>query len=317
MAGEIEVAVGYCVKPRFGSQNSKPWCPDVRGHQVTARPRVQRDLQQVTRVEAEDGPPIGRQVPDLGQGDGDGGRRLEGGCIKKVVDLPGHPVTLIDGGDLGRKQEAHLWVAAGRGGPLQSRLERGAEAKQARLGRLERLGEFPGPGRVGEVAGANHGDALARRPPGQRPDVAVLAASAGEARVDVQVRVKHPDRILSRGADVGDRFGAWRAPLLSWCRWPRATRAGLDRRWFPGHARGARAGGSAWHATPASALGQRHPAPPSVLGQARCLPARPGQQHPACLPLWATHPAYPCPGWRHPGGLVAAAVALSPAPLRV
>ncbi len=194
MFGQIEVAVGDRVEPRFGAQNGEPRRPDVRGHQVAPRPGVQRDLQQVARVEAENGAAVGRQVPDLGQGGGDCARRLECGGINKVVDLPGHPVALVDGGDLGREQEAHLRLAAGRGGPSQLRLEVRAEAEQARLGRLERLGEFGGPGRVGEVAGADHADALARRPPGQRLGVAVLAAGAGEARVDVQVGVKHAAR---------------------------------------------------------------------------------------------------------------------------
>src|SRR5215471_6730385 len=61
---------------------------------------------------------------------------------------------------------------------------------------------------MGEVAGANHGDALAHRPPCQRPRVTVLAAGAGEARVDVQVRMKHAARYCNAAARQGTAFGA-------------------------------------------------------------------------------------------------------------
>jgi len=64
---------------------------------------------------------------------------------------------------------------------------------------------------VGEVAGTNHRDALARRPPGQRPGVAVLAASAGETRVAVQVRVKHVARYCHAGGGL-DPVRALSAP---------------------------------------------------------------------------------------------------------
>src|SRR6185437_6727364 len=84
-----------------------------------------------------------------------------------------------------------------------------------RLGGLERLGEFGGPGRMGEVAGADHGDALAHRPPGQRPGVAVLAAGPGEARVDVQVRVKHVARYCHAAVTLGGRVRAEALPCLA------------------------------------------------------------------------------------------------------
>src|SRR5262249_55583516 len=132
---------------------------------------------------------------------------LECGGINKVVDLPGHPVALVDSRDLGREQEAHPRLAAGRGGPPQLRLEAWPKAEQAWLGGLARLGELRGPGRVGEVAGADYSDTFAHRPPGQRPGVAVLAAGPGEARVDVQVRVKHAARYCHAAVTLGGGFG--------------------------------------------------------------------------------------------------------------
>src|SRR5258707_13502816 len=45
---------------------------------------------------------------------------------------------------------------------------------------------------MGEVPGPDDRDALAPRPPGEPGNVTVLTARPGEARVDMQVGVKHP-----------------------------------------------------------------------------------------------------------------------------
>src|SRR5215471_14619670 len=123
---------------------------------------------------------------------------------------------------------------------------------------------------MGEVAGADHGDAFARRPPGQRPGVAVLAAGAREAGVDVKVRVKHAARnTVTRGrhrgwdSRRGRRFcpGAVAQGSAGWL----GTGDGS-----PGHARDARDGWSwsgtlrplpPWATAPASAQALRQVPP--------------------------------------------------------
>src|ERR1700761_5117927 len=44
---------------------------------------------------------------------------------------------------------------------------------------------------MGEVAGADHGDALTQRTGGQMRDVAVFTARTGKLRVDVEIGVEH------------------------------------------------------------------------------------------------------------------------------
>jgi hypothetical protein len=56
----------------------------VRGHEVRARPGVERDLEQMTRIEAEDGPSVRRDVADAREAGGDAIRGLE---IRRVQEV--------------------------------------------------------------------------------------------------------------------------------------------------------------------------------------------------------------------------------------
>jgi hypothetical protein len=75
----------------------------VRGHEEAAWPGRQGDLQQVTRIQPEDGPAIGGQVADPGQRRGDPVRGLEARRVQQVVDLAGPLVAAVDRADLDRE----------------------------------------------------------------------------------------------------------------------------------------------------------------------------------------------------------------------
>src|ERR1700744_2780414 len=70
-SGQIAVTVGNGVETGSRPENGEPWCPDMCRNQVAAGAAFQRDLKQVTRVKAEDGPSVRSQVTDLRQGRGD------------------------------------------------------------------------------------------------------------------------------------------------------------------------------------------------------------------------------------------------------
>src|ERR1700733_14990493 len=62
---------------------------------------------------------------------------------------------------------------------------------------------------MGEVSRPDDRDALAPRPPGEPGNVTVLAARPGEARVDMQVGVKHPASLAAFSVVVGTVLGIW------------------------------------------------------------------------------------------------------------
>src|SRR5262249_54860128 len=78
-----------------------------------------------------------------------------------------------------------------------------AQTIEARLGGNELLLELGAPGRMGEVAGADHADALAARPGGEmlEIEVEIPARRPRGFRVDVQGRVAaHGSHALFRAA---------------------------------------------------------------------------------------------------------------------
>src|ERR1700733_7177585 len=60
---------------------------------------------------------------------------------------------------------------------------------------------------MGEVSRPDDRDALAPRPPGEPRNITVLAARPGEARVDMQVGVKHPASLAAFFVVVGTVLG--------------------------------------------------------------------------------------------------------------
>ena len=191
MIGQVGVAVPHRVETGLRAEDGEPRGPDVRGHQEAARAGGQRDVQQVTRVEPEDGPAVRGQVADPGQRRGDPVGRLEAGRVEKVVHLPGAVVVAIDGGDFHGEHEPDVTRAAGGGIAEEPLLQVGTDPEQAGLGLDEGFLQLGRPRRVGEVAGAEHPQALAQCPPGQVLDIAVLAAGPRELGVDVQIGVEH------------------------------------------------------------------------------------------------------------------------------
>ncbi len=61
---QIAVALLHRVEARLRAQDGEPGRPDVGGDQIGVRPALQGDLQQVPRVEPEDGPAVRVEVAD-------------------------------------------------------------------------------------------------------------------------------------------------------------------------------------------------------------------------------------------------------------
>lgn len=146
--------------------------------QVAAGAAVERDLEQVARVEAQDGPAIRREVPDLRQRSGDAVGGLERRGLYQMVHFPCALGTAIDSGDLNGEHESHRLLARRGHPPPHGSFQIGPQPQQARFGGNKAVFEFVCPCGMSEVTGADHADALAQCSGGQVRDVPVPAACA-------------------------------------------------------------------------------------------------------------------------------------------
>jgi hypothetical protein len=64
MRAKISEAFLYGIKPGFGAEKREPGRPDMCRNEKRSRARLQDDLKEVSRIESENGPPIGRDVPN-------------------------------------------------------------------------------------------------------------------------------------------------------------------------------------------------------------------------------------------------------------
>ena len=117
---------------------------------------LERDLQQVAGVEAEDRAAVRGEVADPPRALAvSAPARLEVGHEDQVVDLADPLVLLVDGCDLHLEQEAHRAAGRRRAGPARRlALELGRQPEEAGLGRHQLVPDLARPGRVGEIAGA-------------------------------------------------------------------------------------------------------------------------------------------------------------------
>ena len=162
----------------------------MRRHEIGVRTGLERDLQQVAGIEPEDRPSIGRDIADAGEPRRDAIDRLEIGRVDEVMDFAGAVGLLVDGRDLDLEHEAHRRAAGGRQRLRDRLLDLVAQPVEAGLRRHELLLELGAPGRMGEVAGRDHADALAACPGGEVFEVEIPARRARIFRVDVQIRVE-------------------------------------------------------------------------------------------------------------------------------
>src|SRR5262249_31233418 len=200
VAGEIAVALLDRIEARLRAKRREPRRPDMGRHRMGVGSRLQGDLKEVARVEAEDRPAVGGDVADARQPRRDAVDGGKIGRVDQVMDFPDPRALLVDGGDLDRQHEARERAAGGRkllGDPL---LDLRREAEQARLGRDQLLLELGGPGPMGEVARRPPRDALAARRMGEMLEVEVRAGRPRIFRVDVQIRMEAHGRLLGRSS---------------------------------------------------------------------------------------------------------------------
>ena len=167
------------------------------GHEIGVGSGFERDLQEIAGIEAENRAPVGRDIADAGEPRRHAVDGLEVGRIDQVVDFAGAIALLVDGGDFDLEHETHRGAARRRYRLRHRLLDVVAQAIKAGLGGHELLLELGAPGRMGEVAGGDHADALAAGPCGKMLEIEIPARGPRIFRVNVQVRVEaHPSHAL-------------------------------------------------------------------------------------------------------------------------
>jgi hypothetical protein len=148
---------------------------------------LEDDLEEVPRIDPQDGAAVGLDVADGGQPRGDAGGALEVGREDQVVDLADPVAPLIDAADLDLQQEADRAPAGARDRLVHRPGQVGRQGEQARLGRHQLLAQLGEPARVGEVTGAQHPHALQLGEAVQVLEVQLLRGCPRQVGVDVQV----------------------------------------------------------------------------------------------------------------------------------
>ena len=96
---ETAEALFNAVKPRLGTEQGKPGRPDVGGDEEAVGRLLQKDFEEVARIEAENRPTVGGNVAEGGQGGVDLPDRLEIRGTEQVMDLTDLAAPFGDGAD--------------------------------------------------------------------------------------------------------------------------------------------------------------------------------------------------------------------------
>ena len=150
---------------------------------------LQRDLQQVPGIQAQNGSPVGMDVSDGLQLPRQDIGRLQGGQQDQAVDLPRSAVFLIDGTDLPRGHKARLDLR----GSVLPKTDVLPQRIEPLLRRDQLLHELGPPSRVGEIPGPHQRNALPSGPEIQVFRHTVPAGGSGVFGVDMQIGDQHGD----------------------------------------------------------------------------------------------------------------------------
>jgi len=217
---QIVVTLFDRVEARFRAQHREPGRPDVGGNQVALVAQLADHLQQVARIEPQDGTPVGGDIADPLQAAAQTVGLVQLGHVDQMVDLARALALLVDRGNLHLEHETHR-TQLGRAGTVchgvvcQGCQHLVAQPEQPGAVGCQLFSDLGKPAGVGKVAGAQEPNALAHRPAGQVLQVAVAAGGAGELGMDVKIGVEpHGSGLRARVCSKGKRSSADSPPRL-------------------------------------------------------------------------------------------------------
>ncbi len=196
------------VKPGEGAEEGKVRRPDVGGDKDSVRAGLQGDLQKIPAVQAQNGPPVGVEIPDGLQLVGELFSRLQGGKEDQAVNLAGSAVLFIDGADLSGKDKAGAFPGSPPG-----KLKLRTQAIEAVPLGEQALSQLLPPGGMGEIPGAQQPDPLFAPPKLQPLGHAFPAGCPGVSGMNVQIcdihKLLRPFGGTTRPAPFPDSPSPW------------------------------------------------------------------------------------------------------------
>ncbi len=164
------------------------------GYEKAAFARLKHDLQQVARVEAQNGPAIGAEIADARETLVQAPGAVQIGDINQVMHLARLAVLLIDRGDLHLEHKTDVALGRTIGTLAYLLFQIAPQTIQAGFSGNQLILNFLEPAGMSEIAGGQQPDAFAPRPEGQVFQVAVAAGGPREFRMHVQVGIEHCHR---------------------------------------------------------------------------------------------------------------------------
>ena len=167
LVGQIAKTFFHRVKTRLRAKHREPGRPDVGRDKVAARVSLQRNLQQITRIEPQDRPAIGADIADALQPGLKEIERRKAGEKAEIVHLAYLIMALVDVADLAAQQKAHLGVTGCWHLGLDRRQQLLLQAKEPIFRRLQLGAQLGQPARMGNIPRGHHLHPLDLRPFGQ------------------------------------------------------------------------------------------------------------------------------------------------------
>ena len=115
MAGQIAIAFFQRFKVRERAKDGKVRRPDVGGNKDGLQAAIQRDFQQITAVQAQNGPAVAMQVSNGLQAVSERFRVLQAGKQNHMVNLPRFFAAFVYGADLAGNNEAGRGILSANG----------------------------------------------------------------------------------------------------------------------------------------------------------------------------------------------------------
>jgi len=189
LVAQIAETVLDTVEPGLGSEQGEPRRPDMGWNNISQRVRFQNHLQQVARVQAQDGTAIRSEVAHLAKTGVEFLCRVQPRHEHQVVHFTDLPPPLVDGADLRTQEKTHILNSKVTGIPGQLRLDPFgiAQSEQAVFFGFELFAYHLHPAGMSEIARGQDVDSFDRGPGQEVSRSQILARGPGKTGMNMKV----------------------------------------------------------------------------------------------------------------------------------
>ena len=183
VVGKVAETLLHRIKTRSGTEQGKPWGPDMGRHQEPFRRFFKNYFQKISAVEPQNGPAVRLNIADSRQGGVDPPDRIEIRGEQDIMYLAHRPAPLVNRAYLGSEDKTDRRQVRLKPRGQQTLRRQGrfpAQPEKSGFGFHKLLKQLPQPSRMGEIAGAQQPDALNSGPGRQTGQMAIPAGGPGK-----------------------------------------------------------------------------------------------------------------------------------------